>query len=604
MVAIAAAQQDTPTPTLRAGTKLVEVDVVARSKGAPATGLSKEDFTLLDNGKPQKIAFFSVQSGSDPAPPAAGVAPLPAGVVSNRSERVDRQGNTVVVFLDQRNTAPPEQTFAIERIAKFIATRGPQDRTGIYTFGRDGLLKVVQEITSDSEQLSRAAGSLKWQDPDFRSPDVSALEGNCGRGLSPALQRGPRPPDVTGLQGNCGHSAADEFTALRIRAQEIDTKQVLEQAARHLASVPGRKSLIWISTAFPLHWNYLDFTRDMMEAGRKLNDAGVALYAVDPRGVAGALAGQTSIANAEFGGVHTQEQTQALMIGEGRFPAPFGFDTMGLLSGMTGGLMFANDNGIEKLMEAAADDGESTYTLGFYPAQEDRDGVRHTLRVAVSKPGIALRYRQNYLASPETPTANDHAALQQLLSDAADSLQVELSAAASPDQANRGSWQVKVNVNVRDLQLTHEDAKYAGGIDVSFHVEGAGKVVTKTLKITIPDDQFAGFLEKGIDISQSVEGAGKCRGRASCCAGPNQRSSGVRHCAVEREVEHEANYDFDGVGLLGRHCFRTDWQSKAHLNSRRAIGRDRESPRPRLKLHQGIAELHLYSTDPADDIRE
>ncbi len=74
----------------------------------------------------------------------------------------------------------------------------------------------------------------------------------------------------------------------------------------------------------------------MVETARKLNDAGVALYGVDPRGVAGALAGQTSIANAEYGGVHTQEQIQALMIGEGRFPGPFGADTMGLLSGHDG----------------------------------------------------------------------------------------------------------------------------------------------------------------------------------------------------------------------------------------------------------------------------
>lgn len=506
VAAIAAAQQDTPTPTFRSGTKLVEVDVVARSKGAPATGLTKDDFTLLDNGKPQKIAFFSVQSGNVAPPPIAGVAPLPAGEVSNRLERADRPtGNTVIVFLDQRNTPPPEQAFAIQRIAKFIATRGPQDRTGIYTFGRNASLKVVQEITSDSELLSRAAASLKWQGPSFLSPEVSGLAGNGGRGPSPARQSGPRPPDVTGLEGNDGHSAADEFTALFIRAQEIDTKQVLEQAARHLANVSGRKSLIWISTGFPLHWKYLDFTPDMVETGRKLNDAGVTLYGVDPRGVAGALAGQTSIAPAEYGGVHTQEQIAALMIGEGRFPAPFGSETMALLSGMTGGLMYSNDNGVEKLIQAAADDGEFYYTLGFYPAQEDRDGVRHALRVAVSKPGIALRYRQNYFASAAAPPANDHSALNQLLTDAADSLAVELYARASPDEANPGVWQVKVNVNVRDLQLTHEDAKYAGGIDVSFHLVGAEKVVTKTLKIAIPDNRFAAFLEKGIDTSQTVE---------------------------------------------------------------------------------------------------
>src|SRR5579863_1429556 len=498
--AMAAAQQDTPTPTFRAGTKLVEVDVVARSKGEPATGLTKDDFTLLDNGKPQEVAFFSVQSRSVPLPPAVGVAPLPARVVSNRSEPGGHPaGNTTVLLLDQRNTPQPDQAFAIQRIAKFIATRGPRDRTGIYTFGREGSLKVVQEITSDSELLSRAAASLKARDPSYLSPDVSGLsERPTARGRG-----APEPP-----QGHAAAEFTELFTGMLIRTREIDTRQVLEQAARHLANVPGRKSLIWISPGFPLHWKYLDFTPDMLEAAVNLNDAGVALYGVDPRGVAGALSGQTGIAPAEYGGVHSQEQIAALMIGEGRFPAPFGAETTMFLASMTGGLAFGNDNGIEKLIQAAADDGEFTYTLGFYPAQEDRDGVPHALRVAVSKPGIALRYRQNYLASSSAPAANDRAALQQLLTDAADSIRVELTAAASPDEANPGSWQVKVNANVRDLRLTHEDAKYAGGIDVSFHVEGSGKVITKTLKIAIPDDQFAAFLEKGIDTSQTVEATG------------------------------------------------------------------------------------------------
>ena len=251
----------------------------------------------------------------------------------------------------------------------------------------------------------------------------------------------------------------------------------------------------------------------MVEVARKLNDASVALYAVDPRGVTGALSGATTpIANAEYGGVHTREQILALMIGEGRLPAPGGGATMGLLSGLTGGLVFGNDNGIENLIQAAADDGDFTYTLGFYPAEEERDGIRHSLKVSVSKPGVGLRYRQNYLASGVT-ALNDHPALQQLLNDVVDSLQIELSASASPDEpktdsSNPGSWQVKVNISVRDLQLTHADATHAGGIDVSFHVDGAPKVVTKTLKIAIPDDQFAAFVEKGIDTSQTIEATG------------------------------------------------------------------------------------------------
>src|SRR5580692_6079493 len=98
----ATAQQDAPTPTFSAATKLVEVDVVARGKDGPATGLTKEDFTLLDNGKPQKISFFSVRVARTSGP-VSGLAavPLPAGAVSNRLERGGEvSGNTTVLLID------------------------------------------------------------------------------------------------------------------------------------------------------------------------------------------------------------------------------------------------------------------------------------------------------------------------------------------------------------------------------------------------------------------------------------------------------------------------------------------------------------------------
>ncbi len=45
-------------------TQLVEVDVVARGKHGPVANLTKDDFTILDNGKPQQIAVFSVRAAS------------------------------------------------------------------------------------------------------------------------------------------------------------------------------------------------------------------------------------------------------------------------------------------------------------------------------------------------------------------------------------------------------------------------------------------------------------------------------------------------------------------------------------------------------------
>src|SRR5258708_19489546 len=47
---------------IRPSTRLVEINVLVRDKNGPVTNLEKGDFILFDQGKRQKIAFFSVES--------------------------------------------------------------------------------------------------------------------------------------------------------------------------------------------------------------------------------------------------------------------------------------------------------------------------------------------------------------------------------------------------------------------------------------------------------------------------------------------------------------------------------------------------------------
>src|SRR5678809_336337 len=72
--------QDQPA-VFRTGTRLVQVDVVVREKKGAVMGLTKDDFKVTDNGKPQTIGVFSVRQV---APAVA--APLPPGVVANRPQ--------------------------------------------------------------------------------------------------------------------------------------------------------------------------------------------------------------------------------------------------------------------------------------------------------------------------------------------------------------------------------------------------------------------------------------------------------------------------------------------------------------------------------------
>jgi len=397
--------------------------------------------------------------------------PLPAGAVSNRLERdCEALENATVLLIDQKNTEQNDQAFAIQRMVKFLQTRRRPDRIGIYTFRGDGSfgvngLEVVQEITDDAELLSRAAKSIKARDPrkDYDT-------------------------------GTSRHAA-------------MDTKHVLEAIARHLASVPGRKSLVWVTTSFPLvppagQQADSDVRSFMDDAARALTDANVALYPVDARGLVGALSGMTAISDAESGGPRSPAQLALQMHAGGGFLS--GTDTMARLADLTGGLVLYNANGIEDSIQKALDDSELSYTLGFYPAQEEQDGVWHKLKVEVARRGVRVRYREKYFASKTPDAATDRPTLEELFQGPLDATQLELVAETTPDQARPGSWQVRTSVDLHDIHLENENNTWSGAVDVSFFIEGSKTARTITRKVRIPNEQLAAALERGIVVNDSI----------------------------------------------------------------------------------------------------
>jgi VWFA-related protein len=482
--------QSSPPPTFKTGTKLVQVDVVPRDKNGPVVGLTKQDFTLLDNGKPQEIAVFSVKGSiqsTQVAKPAAAV-PLAPGAVSNReNSESDAAGTQTVILIDQKNLLVTDQQYAITRIVKFIQSRRKQDRIGIYAFGKDGL-RSVQELTGDQELLNRAARSLKPRDPTNQD---------------------------TATTGMTVHEAT-EFATTVFLDRALDTKQALQAVARHLTKVPGRKNLIWITQGFPLKSRNFDFTSHIEEAARALNDANVALYGVDARGLIGALSGGTSggtgmprgIANAETGPVRP---TGPFIANGPVLAAVGGVDTMFILAGLTGGEVYLNTNGIEDSIRSAVEDAELTYTLGFYPSDKMQDGQTHQLNVKVARRGVSVRYRENYSALNASTVAVERPTLDQLMADSLDATQIGLTVQATPDPTRPGWFNIRVSVDLHDLKLEHEGSRWTGAIELSIHPEGSIILRKINHKIEIPEDQLAVSLENGIEIETPIEASGVLR---------------------------------------------------------------------------------------------
>ncbi len=223
----------------------------------------------------------------------------------------------------------------------------------------------------------------------------------------------------------------------------------------------------------------------------------------NPRGLVGALTGMTAIRDAQ-GGAPLPQPLLVKMPPAGNGTLS-GSDTLHQMADLTGGRTVYNGNAIEDSFRDAIEDGELTYTLGFYPAQDDRDGQWHKLKVSATRRGMTLRYREQYFAAKEPDAVVERPSLDQLLKQQLDATQLELRAAAAPDTAHPGLLGIRVNVDLHNVELQHENGKRSGAVDVSFYVEGTGAILTKTFGIDIPDDHFAEFLAKGFDTTASLD---------------------------------------------------------------------------------------------------
>src|SRR5277367_5416330 len=111
-------------------TRLVQLSVVVKDrKGDPLTGLTKENFSILDRGRPQTIAIFSE---AIPAPLET-PRPLPFNVFTNRFDQKGQDpGAVTIILFDALNTSSEDQSRVRQQILLFLKTLKPQDHVAIY----------------------------------------------------------------------------------------------------------------------------------------------------------------------------------------------------------------------------------------------------------------------------------------------------------------------------------------------------------------------------------------------------------------------------------------------------------------------------------------
>ncbi len=491
IAAVAVGQDD----VIRVDTRLVQVDVVVRDAHGPVRGLTKDDFTVYDNGKRQDIAAFNVRTGRV----SSTVEPLPAGAVSNRlNSRGEEPAQATVILWDMLNTEVEDQAWVRGQVLGYLSNIGPEDRMALYALVKT--LKVVQDFTDDPDILRAAVAQTTAQ----QSVNLSATSLADTAGTAAVLGNDAASVAATQQLNQMSKTAALSMQWYNIRDRALITLAALRATADHLRGLPGRKKLIWVSGSFPAltmlqnervgasQIETLNIGLQIQYAIKDLNAANIAVYPIDPRGLKSGF----------------NASGQKLDLTAGSNLTNTGLDTMNMLAKGTGGRAFYATNDMAKAMNEVFRDFEVTYSMAFSPSDDKLDGDYHNLSVKVDRKGVDLQYRRGYFASDvKTATKMDrdnllHAAMRNEL----ESTGVGLIASGGSDQESPGLYDINLTVDLHDLYFRQIDGRWLSTIQFATHFSETETMsgTIEEILLNLTEDSFRDGMLNGFTIQRKV----------------------------------------------------------------------------------------------------
>ena len=371
-LAALAAQQPPPrqAPTFRVEVNYVEIDAtVTDAQGNFVRGLTKEDFELVEEGKPQTISAVSLVDlpVARADPPLFRGAVVEPDVTSNIGEF---DGRVILIILDDLQT-DFRRTHHVRRAAAQFVRRfvGVNDLVAVVTTG--GRVTAMQDFTSSQSRL------------------IAAIEKFSGQKLARR--------DPSGQPGKL------------LNAE--NSLRALAATAEALGSVRGRrKAVVWFGEGVDFNIEdpmsvYGQQVRDDMRAAiAAATRSGVSFYGVDPRGVGAGLDEAIDMTlDADF----QAESGMSAVLNETRRSQDF----LRTLSSETGGFAVINQNDLNGAFARIIQANSSYYLLGYYPTNDERDGKFRDVTVRVKRPGLEVKSRRGYTAPKGKPTTRETSAM-------------------------------------------------------------------------------------------------------------------------------------------------------------------------------------------------
>jgi len=352
------AAQSASVPTIKVYARETLVDVtVTDAKGNPVHGLTRSEFSITEDDKPQSIRSFQEFSKDTPVT-ASTPRKLPPNTYSNLQHAT---GPLIVLLLDDVNGEDGAKVRA--EATKFIQSMTPGMQVALLAIGFR--LTVLQGPTTDPSLLLKVVNAQ----------------------VKPLLV----PPEYCMAQ----------------TAKNWATLEQLDQVAAYLSGIKGKKNLLWFSVGIPWLTDpnarpecLPDYFSDLLKTYGLFTAAQIAVYPVDARGV-------PTMPNAF---ITSKGKLWADVPNLPNPPVPYNkvaaqldfYQTtaeqqlsMESIAEATGGYAYYNSNDIAGEITKAIDKGSNYYTLSYVPPG-GYNWAHHTIKVAIDKPDLHLVYRESY----------------------------------------------------------------------------------------------------------------------------------------------------------------------------------------------------------------
>jgi len=385
-------QASNTTVTFRVNADLVLTNVVVRDKktGQLVRGLTQKDFSISEDGKPQRIISFDFENVDEAAPlnEATIDASAPNGVfgaktgVATQAEL--RNHRLIVIFFDLTSMQPEDVERAQEAARDYVNKQmHPADLVAVVSL--DETLSLDQDFTANKQLLLRA---------------VNSYSGTQGQGFGAgATSTTNQVEDAT------------SFTADEEEYNDINTDRELfaiEDIAKSLRYLDEKKSLLYFSGGIQ---------RDGIENQASLDAAinaavrsNLAVYSVDARG----LQAISPLGDATTGSLRGASAYNGAAL-QNNLDSNFNTqEVMATLSSDTGGKAFFDSNDFSPAFTQIQNDTSAYYVLGYHSTNLKRDGGYRRLTVKVDRPDVKVEYRRGYYAPADFKHANRDEREQQL----------------------------------------------------------------------------------------------------------------------------------------------------------------------------------------------